>query len=104
MPDLDLVCSQCRRLLTATDRVAGISGRIMGDECTDIYYWCAPCAVYTIRLYRDAFCGPETSRDSDPIPCDEGDRRLALIHRCPAPLDARCRCEAHREYFGAWLD
>jgi hypothetical protein len=81
-----------------------ISGRLMGDECTDVYYWCAACEVYTIRLYREVFAGPETAHDCEPIAKDEGDRRLEIIRRCPNPGDDRCRCDAHREYFGGWLD
>ncbi len=53
-----------------------ISGRIMGDECTHSYYWCGDCSVYTVRLCREVFAGPETAHDSEPIPREEGDRRL----------------------------
>jgi hypothetical protein len=84
--------------------VAGISARIMGDECTDDYYWCAACQVYTIRLCREMFAGPDVVHDSDPIPKEEGERRLAIIRACVQPGDERCRCEAHRAYFGDWLD
>jgi hypothetical protein len=104
MPDDDLRCSRCGRKCTEEDRVAGISGRVMGDECTDIYYWCAGCSVYTGRLYRDAFCGPESYRDSDPLAKEEGESRVAIIRRCAEPWDARCACSAHREYFGDGLD
>jgi hypothetical protein len=104
MADGNLRCVKCGRSFAAEERVALISGKVMGDECTDVYYWCEACGVYSIRLYRDAFLGEETSSDSKPIPREEGDRRLALIGRCPEPWNERCRCEAHREYFGGWLD
>jgi hypothetical protein len=104
MPGDDLHCSSCGLTFAEADRAAGISGRIMGDTCTDIYYWCGKCAVFTIRLYRDAFCGPDSSSDSSPIPKEEGERRVALFRRCPDPSDERCRCDAHREYFGGALD
>jgi hypothetical protein len=97
-------CSRCGRPFACEDRVALISGRIMGDGCTDCYYWCDDCSIYTIRLYREAFAGPETFHDSEPIPKDEGDRRLGIIRKCPEPGDERCRCEWHRAYFGDWLD
>jgi hypothetical protein len=84
--------------------MAFISGRIMGDECTDCYYWCEPCGVFTVRLHREAFAGPETTHDSEPIPREEGNRRLALIRLCPEPYSERCHCEGHRGYFGDWLD
>ncbi len=104
MPERDTRCSRCGRLFEKKDRVAGISGRIMGDECTDHYYWCDACGVYTLRLYREVFAGPESSHDSEPIPKEEGDRRLELIRRCEDPFDDRCRCEGHKAYFGDWLD
>ncbi|TCJ11601.1 hypothetical protein EZJ19_15110 [Parasulfuritortus cantonensis] len=97
-------CSQCGREFTDAEQVACISGRIFGDECTDCYYWCEACGVYSLRMYRDVFAGPELEKDCEPISKTEGDRRIELIHRCPNPGDERCRCEAHREYFGEWLD
>jgi hypothetical protein len=68
------------------------------------FVWCGACEVYTLRLYRDVFVGPETARDSEPISKEEGDRRLAAIRSCPEPYDGRCRCDGHRAYFGDWLD
>ncbi len=97
-------CARCGREFENKDRVACISGRLMGDECTDLYYWCEACGVYSLRLCREIFAGPETERIADPISKEEGDRRIALIRRCDQPYDERCRCEAHKEYFGGWLD
>ncbi len=76
----------------------------MGDTCTDCYYWCAACGVYTLRLYRDVFVGEESAHDAEPIPREEGDRRMALIRNCENPGDERCHCKAHLEYFGGWVD
>ncbi len=104
MPESDVRCSRCGRLFEKEECVGCISGRIMGDECTDSYYWCGGCAVYTVRLCREVFAGPETAHDSEPIPREEGDRRLELIRSCPEPHHERCRCEGHRAYFGDWLD
>ncbi len=104
MPEVEARCGGCRRPFGREDRIASISGRIMGDECTDIYYWCAKCCVYTLRLCREAFAGPETERESEPISKEEGDRRLALIRSCSEPADERCHCDGHRAYFGNWLD
>mgnify|MGYP001611680854 CR=1 FL=1 len=104
MAESDVQCSRCGRPFEKADRVACISGRVMGDECTDCYYWCGTCGVYTIRMYRDVFCGEETSHDSKPISREEGDRRLELMRGCAHPNDERCQCAAHREYFGGWLD
>jgi hypothetical protein len=104
MPGSDVQCSLCGREFEKDEPVACISGRIMGDECTDSYYWCEACNVYIIRLCRDVFVGPEAARNSEPIPREEGERRLKLIRTCKEPHDARCRCDGHREYFGGWLD
>jgi hypothetical protein len=97
-------CAGCGKEFGKDQRVASISGRVMGDECTDVYYWCESCQVYSLRMYRDVFCGPELQRDCQPLPKQEGDRRIALIQRCASPGDERCRCDAHKEYFGGWLD
>ncbi len=97
-------CSHCGKEFEKADRVASISGRLMGDECTDSYYWCEACGVYTLRLLREIFAGPDTESTADPLSKQEGDRRLEIIRRCPEPYNERCRCEAHKEYFGGWLD
>jgi hypothetical protein len=104
MPGSDVRCSRCGREFELGERVAWISGKVMGDECTDCYYWCSACAVYTVRLSRDVFLGPETVRTSEAISKEEGDRRLRLIRSCPEPQNERCKCDGHREYFGGWLD
>jgi hypothetical protein len=104
MPGNEVRCSRCGREFERDEQVASISGTIMGDECTDSYYWCAACDVYTVRLHRDVFVGPETARSSEPIPKEEGDRRLKLIQSCEEPWNGRCRCPGHRGYFGDWLD
>ena len=104
MPGSRVPCSLCGREFEPEERVACISGKIMGDECTDSYYWCGTCEVYTVRLFRDVFLGEETEHSSEPIPKDEGDRRLKVIRGCPEPYNERCKCEAHRAYFGGWLD
>lgn len=104
MPGSGVRCGRCGREFDKEEQVACISAKIMGDECTDLFYWCGDCEVYTIRLCRDVFLGPDTERSSDPIPKQEGDRRLKLIRSCPEPGNERCRCDGHRAYFGGWLD
>jgi len=104
MPGNDVQCSRCGRKFENEEQVACISGKIMGDECTDCYFWCGACNVYTVRLYRDVFLGPETARNSEPISKEEGERRLKLIRSCAEPHNERCRCDGHRAYFGGWLD
>lgn len=97
-------CVRCRKEFEEKDRAASISGRIMGDDCTDSYYWCSVCGVYTLRMLREIFAGPDTESAGSLIEKEEGERRLEIIRRCAEPWNERCRCEAHREYFGRWLD
>jgi hypothetical protein len=104
MPNEETCCAKCRRPIREDQCVAAISGRIMGDTCTDCYYWCDACGVYTLRMYRDVFVGPETESEGQQFSKEEGDRRVYLIRRCTEPGNERCRCEWHRAYFGEWLD
>ena len=48
-------CIQCKRPFLDEDRIASISGSIMGDESTDTYYFCGDCGVYTVEVYHEAF-------------------------------------------------
>jgi len=76
----------------------------MGDEYAESYYLCEICGVYTVVVMYDRFLGEEESSVRGPLTRAEGDKMIALIRRCSEPWDKTCRCEAHREYFGDWLD
>lgn len=100
-------CSQCGKALSGGEEnalVASISGSVMGDEYTESYLFCRLCGVYTVAVFHDRFCGEETVSFRGPVPKAEGDAKVELIRQCPAPSDKKCRCEAHRSYFGSWLD
>jgi len=97
-------CKQCDRPLLNDERVASISGSIMGDEVTDSYFLCPVCGVYTVAQWWDNFTGEETMNLSGPLPKQEGDERIALIRKCSQPWDKKCRCDAHRAYFNNTLD
>jgi len=98
-------CSQCgAEFSTDKDQVACISGSIMGDESTDCYYFCRKCGVYTVEICHDRFLNEEEVSTHGPIPKEEGDLKVALIARCSEPWDKKCRCDAHRSYFGDALD
>src|SRR5512145_376710 len=97
-------CKQCHQELSRNDRVASISGSIMGDECTDVYYFCPACRVYSVESWRDDFTGLETSATSGPLSQKEGDAIVALIGACDRPWDKKCRCAAHRRHFNDALD
>jgi len=101
---MDMVCQQCRREFSIKDRVASMSGSIMGDEYTDSYFLCPTCRLYSVVSWRDNFTGVETVRVSGPVPFQEGETRVALIRQCKRTWDKKCRCEAHRAYFGSALD
>lgn len=98
------VCQQCKREFFDEERVASMSGSILGDEYTDSYFLCPICQLYTMASWRDNFTGIETMSISGPISRQEGDASIALIMRCTRPWDKKCRCEAHRTYFRDMLD
>lgn len=97
-------CMQCNRSFLDEERVASMSGSIMGDEHTDSYYLCPLCDVYTVVSWWDNFTGVESRSLSGPLSKQEGDARIELIRQCSAPWDKKCRCEAHRRYFNDTLD
>ena len=100
-------CSKCGKPLGEGDqdgRVAFICASIMGDEYIESWYFCTGCQVYTLEDYRDRFSGEDDVSVRDPIDKATGDAKVALIKQCPKPQSKRCRCPAHREYFGSWLD
>lgn len=97
-------CTQCSRAFLKEDHVAAISGSIMGDEHTDVYYRCPVCGAYTVTSWRDNFTGVETMYPARPISEREGKENVDLIGKCSRPWDKKCRCEAHRQYFNDALD
>ena len=97
-------CTQCNRTFQDEDRVASISGSIMGDEHTDVYFLCPACSHYTVAQWWDDFAGVETCTIAGPLSREEGNARVALIGGCAEPWDKKCRCDAHREYFNNTLD
>jgi hypothetical protein len=97
-------CTHCQRPFANEDRIASISGSIMGDEYTDSYFLCPVCRVYTVASWRDNFTGEETVSISGPRSKQEGDETVELIRQCARPWDKKCRCKAHRAYFNDALD
>lgn len=100
-------CPRCGRVLEDEGKgkvTASISGSVMGDEYTESYFLCDACQVYTVRIWRERFCGEDSVSVSGPLSKAEGDAKVELINRCPEPWNKRCRCDAHREYFGSFLD
>lgn len=100
-------CLQCKRefdAMNAEERMASISGSIMGDEYIETYYLCRQCGVYTLEIYHDRFLGDEDVCIRGPLSKAEGDSKVELIGQCETPYDKHCRCKAHVAYFGAFLD
>lgn len=100
-------CSQCEREFDEKEKdksMASISGSIMGDEYIESYFFCNNCGVYTVEIYHDRFLGEDEISVRGPVSKSEGDGKITLIQQCPEPWNKKCRCEAHRSYFGDWLD
>jgi len=100
-------CIRCGKEFSASapdGRVASISGSILGDECTDTYYFCKDCGVYTVEVCYDNFTGTEEISVRGPLSKAEGDAQVAQIRQCSRPWDKKCRCAAHRAYFRDTLD
>ena len=97
-------CIQCGRSFAEEDRIAAISGSIMGDEHTDVYYLCPVCRVYTVAKWWDNFTGVESMELDGPLSEAEGNARVEIIERCARPWNKKCRCKAHCEYFNDTLD
>ena len=83
--------------------VPSISGGIMGDEYIESYYLCTHCSVYTIEVFHDRFIGEEDIYFRGPVSKAQAESKIELIRQCPEPRNKKCRCEAHRSYFGRWL-
>ena len=97
-------CIQCERPFLNEERVASISGNILGDEHTDAYFLCPVCGVYTVVSWWDNFTGIESESVSGPLSKNAGDKTIELILQCSEPWDKKCRCEAHMRYFNGTLD
>lgn len=100
-------CAQCGKELSGKvgeDRVASISGGIMGDEYIESYYYCKSCGVYTVEVYHDRFLGEEDVSVQGPLSKADGDAKVELIRQCSEPWNKKCRCPAHRAYWGDSLD
>lgn len=100
-------CAACRHPLDDFEKslLAVMRGSIMGDEYRECYFRCPACGRFTLTVTRDRFCGEEvTVTDGKLLDAADAERRLAVVARCPEPWNKRCRCEAHREYFGDALD
>lgn len=101
----EITCLQCGARCEAQQvRVASISGSVLGDESTDVYFLCDQCGYYTIEVCYEPFCGEEEVSFRGPIERSKGDAAVALIRQCDRPWDKKCRCEAHIAYFRGTLD
>ena len=102
-----ITCRQCAAVLDESfepGSIPFICGGIMGDEYIESWYLCRECDAYTVEIYHDRFLGEDDISLRGPVGRSEGDAKIAIIRRCPDPSDKKCRCEAHRAYFGRWLD
>lgn len=81
-----------------------IRGGLMGAAYTEAYYCCPACGQYTLAIYHDSFAGNDSISLTGPLTPEQTEPKLAIIARCPNQLDRNCICDAHKQYFGAWLD
>lgn len=102
-----MMCLQCgKEFNNEMNRgmVVSISGSIMGDEYVETYFCCDRCGSYTVEVRHDRFLDDDQIFFRGPLAQSEGEKMAALIRSCSKPWDKKCRCEAHREYFGPLLD
>jgi hypothetical protein len=97
-------CSKCGREFDQYgkdgERVPTIYGDAQGYECSDSYYFCRRCEVYTVKTVHESFpSGDLDTTTRGPVSKEQGDAKVALIRRCPTPTDKWCHCEAHRAIF-----
>lgn len=84
----ELRCSRCGSDLGPDgpgQRIASISGSILGDECTETWYHCSGCNAYTVEIYWDVFLGEDSVSIRGPIAREDGNGQIALIHSAPPP-------------------
>ncbi|MRR09714.1 hypothetical protein EG831_06515 [bacterium] len=97
----DVRCLECGAAGDAdVVRVASICCELLGDERTDTLYRCARCGSYTVEAFIDVFCGEGSASLEGPFTKRQGEAWAAIIARCGTPWDKKCRCAAHREYYG----
>ena len=104
---MEIRCTKCGKIITDDNNkniAASISGSIMGDEYIESYFFCEDCEVYTFEIYHDRFMGEDEVRIQGPISKLDGDEKIKLIKECQEPWNKKCRCDAHKKYFGSSLD
>jgi hypothetical protein len=65
-------CKQCDRPFDNDERIASISGSIMGDEVTNAYFLCPVCGMYTVVQWWHDFTGVETMSLTGPCQSRKG--------------------------------
>jgi predicted RNA-binding Zn-ribbon protein involved in translation (DUF1610 family) len=99
-----LDCSHCGQELSAADRAASMSARIMGDEYTETVFVCPACGEHTLTVDRDVFCGEERRGGGQRLTRERAAGILKLMRGCGTPWDGRCHCKSHMEYFDGRID
>ena len=95
-------CATCEREFDRRGQdppAASIAVEIAGDEYIESFFFCDKCGVYTQETYCDQFLGEDTVHVSGPIARETGDRLVELIRRCPDPMNKKCTCDSHREFW-----
>lgn len=93
-------CLECDYEFSENEkRAAGIAILVMGDEYIYSYWYCTKCKLYSIESYHDRFMGEDSITFMGPFPKEVGDRCVALVKKCPDPMDKHCDCESHKALY-----
>jgi hypothetical protein len=92
-------CAACHQPLGKAE--AAIAIFVMGDEYIYSYFACRSCGSWTVRSYHDRFLGDDSVDVLGPFPAAVGERAVALVRACPAPMSKGCECASHQAlYYG----
>ncbi|MDQ7778834.1 MAG: hypothetical protein RDV41_03890, partial [Planctomycetota bacterium] len=96
-----LKCTKCGAELKmgeGGDSVAGMSGKVMGDEYIESYLLCKKCGFYSKEVFRDRFCNEPEVTLSGPYTEEQVRKDMETVRQCKNPKNERCRCKAHKKF------
>ena len=99
-------CLECDYEFTANEkRAAGIAIMVLGDEYIFSYWCCPKCQKCSVESYHDRFMGEDDITYMGPFAKVVGERCVALVEKCPNPMDKYCDCQSHKAlYYGVPRD
>jgi hypothetical protein len=102
----EILCKKCSAVVPQENRAASIAISVGADEYIYSYWRCNTCSFYTLRSFHDPFMGADAEVVLlGAVPKEAGEKIVALIEGCPAPMDKSCDCESHQKlYYGTLQD